>query len=301
MRIGVAATPEVAIPTMEWLLHSGHELCLVISQPDRAAGRGLELKASPVSQWAIGIGIPLLRPETPAELVGAVSEVDLVLTIGYGVLLPQEILDLPRYGFINLHFSLLPSYRGAAPVQRAIEHGESLTGVTVFKLDKGMDTGPIYSSATLEIAPEWRTSELMAALSTRGPQVVAEALTSIEELKAPTPQAGASSLAPKISKNEAKILWSADARTTLNRIRAFFPAPVAWCLFRGDSFKITSAQASEAKLKPGEIAVIDGDVVVGCSDATAICLLKVIPAGKKEMDAKDWARGARLSNGELLG
>ncbi len=301
MRIGVAATPEVAIPTMEWLLNSGHELSLVISQPDRAAGRGLELKASPVSLWAIGKGIPLLRPETPAELVGAVNNLDLVLTIGYGVLLPQEILDLPRYGFMNLHFSLLPAYRGAAPVQRAIEHGEIVTGVTVFKLDAGMDTGPIYSSATLEIAPQWRTSELMTALSTMGPQVVGEALTSIEESKAPTPQSGTSSLAPKLSRNEAKISWNEDARTIVNRIRAFFPAPVAWCLFRGDSFKITSAQASDAKLKPGEIAVIDGDVVVGCSDATAICLLKVIPAGKKEMDAKDWARGARLSNGELLG
>lgn len=301
MRIGVAATPEVAIPTMEWLLHYGHELSLVISQPDRAAGRGLELKASPVSLWAIGKGIPLLRPESPTELIETVSDLDLVLTIGYGVLLPQEILDLPRHGFINLHFSLLPAYRGAAPVQRAIEHGESITGVTVFQLDKGMDTGPIYSSATLEIAPEWRTSELMEVLSTMGPQVVKEALTAIEKLKPPTPQAGSSSLAPKISKNEAKILWSDSARTTLNRIRAFFPAPVAWSLFRGDSFKITSAELSHAAVNPGEIAVIDSDVVVGCGEGTAISLLTVVPAGKKEMDAKDWARGARLSRGELLG
>ena len=127
MRIGVAATPDVAIPTLNWLFESQHEIALVISQPDRPSGRGRELTPSPVTLWAQDRGIELLRPNSPSELIGAIESLDLVLTIGYGVLLPEAILSLPRYGFINLHFSLIPAYRGAAPAQRAIENGESVT------------------------------------------------------------------------------------------------------------------------------------------------------------------------------
>lgn len=301
MRIGVAATPDVAIPTLNWLLESEHQISLVISQPDRPAGRGRELTPSPVTLWAQAQGIELLRPESPSELIGAIQALDIVLTIGYGVLLPEAILSLPRYGFINLHFSLLPAYRGAAPAQRAIENGESVTGVTVFSLDKGMDTGPIYTTTDLAIDKDWRSLELLKALAELGPQVVNEALLAIESGVKPHPQNGLATLAPKITKEEARIDWLLSSLTLSRKIRAFYPAPCAWSTWEENSFKITRAHASTADLSVGEIAVIDGDVVVGCGEGTALTLESVVPAGKKEMTAIEWARGARLMQGAHFG
>ena len=137
MRLGVAATPDVALPTLDWLIKSEHEVTLVITQPDRPSGRGRLVSPSIIAEWAIAHGIDVIKPESAMELIGKIEDLDLVLTIGYGLILPELILDLPIYGFLNLHFSLLPAYRGAAPVQRALESGELHTGVTVFKLDKG--------------------------------------------------------------------------------------------------------------------------------------------------------------------
>ena len=301
MRIGVAATPSVALPVLDWLATSSYEIALVITQPDRRSGRGQEILASPVAQWAIANGVHLLRPETPHDLVGFLEDLDCVLTIGYGILLPEEILVLPRHGFLNLHFSLLPAYRGAAPVQRAIENGETITGVTVFALDKGMDTGPIYTSAQLAIDPTWRTGELMQALAQMGPSVVDAALTSIANGVAPQKQVGISSSAPKISKKEAEIDWSRSAEEIARKVRAFYPAPGAWSTWDGAGFKVTRAKISQGELSIGEIAIIDGDVVVGCGSKSALSLLSVVPAGKKEMKAGDWARGARLSPGAHFG
>ena len=301
MRIGVAATPDVAIPTLNWLLESEHQISLVISQPDRPAGRGRELTPSPVTLWAQAQGIELLRPESPSELIGAIQALDIVLTIGYGVLLPEAILSLPRFGFINLHFSLLPAYRGAAPAQRAIENGESVTGVTVFSLDKGMDTGPIYTTTELAIDKDWRSLELLKALAELGPQAVDKALLAIQSGVSPQPQQGVTSLAPKITKEEARIDWLLSSLTLSRKIRAFYPAPCAWSTWEENSFKITRAHAGTADLSVGEIAVIDGDVVVGCGEGTALTLESVVPAGKKEMTAIEWARGARLMQGAHFG
>ena len=301
MRIGVAATPDVALPTLNWLLESEHEIALVISQPDRPAGRGRGLKASPVTLWAQAAGIELLRPDSPSELIGAIETLDVVLTIGYGTLLPEAILSIPRYGFINLHFSILPAYRGAAPVQRAIENGESVTGVTVFLLDKGMDTGPIYTRIDLAIKEEWRSQELFRALAELGPAAVQDALIAIQAGVKPLPQDGLSSLAPKISKEDARLDWSLSSDILSRKIRAFFPAPCAWSVWEENSFKITRADKHTADLAVGEIAVIDGEVIVGCGQATALCLTSVIPAGKKEMSAIEWARGARLMQGAHFG
>ncbi len=301
MRIGVAATPSVALPVLDWLATSSHEIVRVITQPDRPSGRGQEISASPVAQWAFANRVQLLRPESPLDLVGFLEDLDCVITIGYGVLLPEEILALPRHGFLNLHFSLLPAYRGAAPVQRTIENGETITGVTVFALDKGMDTGPIYTSAQLAIDPSWRTGELMHALAQMGPSVVDAALAAIANGVPPQKQVGISSSAPKISKKEAEINWSQSADEILRKVRAFYPAPGAWSTWDGAGFKVTRAKISQGKLSIGEIAIIDGDVVVGCGSKSALSLLTVIPAGKKEMKAEDWARGARLSPGAHFG
>ena len=301
MRIGVAATPDVAIPTLDWLLQSEHEVVLVISRPDRPAGRGRELTSSAVSNWAIAHQIALLRPQSADELVGVIDDLDLVITIGYGVLIPLEILRLPKYGFINLHFSLLPAYRGAAPVQRALENRERITGVTVFALDKGMDTGPIYSSAQIEIDPTWRAGELLTVLAKMGPTVIGKALTAIAVGTSARAQTGSASKANKISKAEAQINWSQPSTTIEAKIKAFFPAPGAWTMWNGGVFKITRAQSIDVLLPPGRIQVLDSQVHVGCGDSASLQITSVVPAGKREMSALDWARGARLTQGACFG
>ena len=301
MRIGVAATPDVAIPTLDWLLQSEHSLELVITQPDKPAGRGRTLSQSIVGDWAVAHGISLFKPSSPDDLIGKIEDLDLILTIGYGVLLPERILSLPKHGFLNLHFSLLPAYRGAAPAQRALQNGEVKTGVSVFQLDKGMDTGPIYSQATIDIQPSWRSVELLNELAKVGVQSVSEALILVKQGQTPTIQSGNSSIAPKISKAEAKIDFTTSALQVVNAIRAFTYEPGAWTTWKGEPFKITSAQlASENIFPTGTLATIEGSVFVGTKDG-AVEILTVIPSGKKEMTASEWARGARLSGGELLG
>jgi methionyl-tRNA formyltransferase len=301
MRIGVAATPDVAIPTLNWLLQSEHEIALIITQPDRPSGRGRLLQESIVGQWAQSQGIALIKPEKPQELIGKIEELDLVLTIGYGVLLPESILSLPRHGFLNLHFSLLPAYRGAAPAQRALHNGELVTGVSVFQLDKGMDTGPIFTQESITIDSAWRSFELLQHLSDLGPEVVRRAFEMIQDGKTPSDQIGTPSLAPKITKSEAKIDFTQDADHISNAIRAFTYEPGAWTVWRDEPFKICSAAFTDVKnATPGEIFVIEKSVFVA-TGSKALEILRVIPAGKKEMDAIDWARGARLNGGEIFG
>jgi methionyl-tRNA formyltransferase len=301
VRIGVAATPDVAIPTLNWLLQSDHEIALIITQPDRPSGRGQILQQTAVAEWAHNHQIPVVKPESSQELVGKVEDLDLVLTIGYGVLLPESILSLPKNGFLNLHFSLLPAYRGAAPAQRALHNGEVTTGVTVFQLDKGMDTGPIFAQKSITINPSWRSFELLHELSNLGPDVVKRSFEMIESGKSSSEQAGNSTNAPKISKAEAKIDFTQDSTLIANAIRAFTYEPGAWTLWKGESFKICATGVSNTSSGvPGQILVIDKSVFVSTGSG-AIELLRVIPAGKKEMDAIDWARGARLTGGEIFG
>jgi len=282
-------------------LQSEHSLEFVITQPDKPAGRGRTLTQSIVGDWAVTHGISLFKPNSPDDLIGKIENLDLILTIGYGVLLPERILSLPKHGFLNLHFSLLPAYRGAAPAQRALQNGEVKTGVSVFQLDKGMDTGPIYSQATIDIQPSWRSVELLNELAKVGVQSVSEALQLVKQGQTPTIQSGNSSIAPKISKAEAKIDFTTSALQVVNAIRAFTYEPGAWTTWKGEPFKITSAQlASENNFPTGTLATIEGSVFVGTKDG-AVEILTVIPSGKKEMTASEWARGARLSGGELLG
>ena len=282
-------------------MQSEHSLEFVITQPDKPAGRGRTLTQSIVGDWAVTHGISLFKPNSPDDLIGKIENLDLILTIGYGVLLPERILSLPKHGFLNLHFSLLPAYRGAAPAQRALQNGEVKTGVSVFQLDKGMDTGPIYSQATIDIQPSWRSVELLNELAKVGVQSVSEALQLVKQGQTPTIQSGNSSIAPKISKAEAKIDFTTSALQVVNAIRAFTYEPGAWTTWKGEPFKITSAQlASENNFPTGTLATIEGSVFVGTKDG-AVEILTVIPSGKKEMTASEWARGARLSGGELLG
>jgi len=301
MRIGVAATPDVALPTLNWLLTSSHELCCVISQPDRPAGRGKQVSPSSVSEWALGHNVRLLRPESSAELIGVIDELDVVITIGYGVILPRTVLVLPRHGFINLHFSLLPAFRGAAPVQRAIENGEVETGVSVFLLDQGMDTGPIYRKEKIVIEKEWRTQEVLSALAILGPRVIDETLNDIALGVEPVAQNGAISYAKKISKTEALIDWHLDAEIIVRKIRAFYPAPGAWTNWRGESFKINQARVADLALTSGEISYSNNEIYVGCGGSRSVVLVSVVPSGKREMTAQEWYRGAKLSIGATFG
>ena len=302
MRIAVAATPEVALPTLHWLQTSEHDLVRVISQPDKPSGRGQELHASPVSQWAIAKSIDLVRPANVEEIDAAIADVDLLITIGYGRILPSATLSIPKFGCINLHFSLLPKYRGAAPVQRAIEAGETQSGVSVFALDPGMDTGPIYTSITTPIEPTMRSFELLDKLSHVGVDALKLALIEIEKGTTPTPQTGVSSLAAKITRDEAQLNWSSPADSLVNKIRAFYPQPQAWTVFRGQPLKISSARVSDVvpDLQPGELRVVGSECVIGTLDKV-IVLERVTPAGKKDMSALDWSRGARFEDAERCG
>lgn len=301
MRIGVAATPGVAIPTLDWLRDSEHELALVITRPDKPAGRGRSLKGSVVAQWALVHDVECIKPVASEELFESLAFVDLVVTIGYGVILPIEILSVPRFGFINLHFSLLPAWRGAAPVQRAILNGDEKFGITVFALDSGMDTGPIYTQREILIEPYESAGELLDRMATLGPEVIAETLTLIESGTTPRPQGSEGvTYASKISKEQARIAWSKSAKDVDRQIRAFTPEPGAWTSWRNSMLRIDRARPFPTghKVAPGTVLLQDGNVIVGCTDGDALILEQVTPAGKKVMSAKSWANGARIKDGE---
>jgi len=299
VQIAVAATPEVALPTLEALLKSEHDLVSVITQPDRPAGRGLSLKESPVAIWAKDRGISVRKPIDQEELKLAVAGVDLVITIGFGVIIKEEILNLPTHGFINLHFSLLPKWRGAAPVQRAIEAGDEVTGVTVFKLDKGMDTGPIYRQKEIAMPHKATTNSLLQNLAVVGAPVVLDAISAIEAKELPVIQSSVgASRAEKLSKDEARIDWQDASLNIERKIRAFYPAPGAWTTFRDEAIKIESATAGETKAGlPGEISLEGKDLYISTSEGS-LQILKVKPAGKASMDAISWINGARIEQHE---
>ena len=299
MQIAVAATPEVALPTLEALLKSEHDLVSVITQPDRPAGRGLSLKESPVAIWAKDRGISVSKPVDQAELKLAVTDIDLVITIGFGVIIKEEILDLPKHGFINLHFSLLPKWRGAAPVQRSIEAGDQITGVTVFKLDKGMDTGPIYRQKEIAMPHQATTESLLQDLAVVGAPVVLDAITAIKANEAPVIQSvDGASRADKLSKDEGRIDWQDASLNIERKIRAFYPAPGAWTTFREEVLKIESADVSDEKTgQPGEILLVGKELFVSTPEGS-LQILKVKPAGKASMDAISWINGARIEQHE---
>ncbi len=301
MRIAVAATPSVAIPTLEWLRESDHELALVITRPDKPSGRGRTLTDSVASRWASSHGVACIKPVASVDLIDSLVDIDLVVTIGYGVILPSEVLAVPRFGFINLHFSHLPKWRGAAPVQRAILNGDKVLGVSVFALDKGMDTGPIYVQEDLLPQPYENAGEILERMSLLGPEVIAKTLAMIESGSSPLEQNREDvTYAPKISKEEARISWDVDSLQVDRHIRAFTPEPGAWTTWRNTSLRIDRARpfTSDADLAPATLSIEGENIFVACANATSIVLEEVTPAGKKSMSAKSWANGARIAEGE---
>ncbi|CAN2196640.1 Fmt Methionyl-tRNA formyltransferase [Candidatus Nanopelagicaceae bacterium] len=301
MRIALAATPEVGIPTLEWLQSSEHELVAVITQPDRPAGRGRTLTATPVAVWAHAQSLPLHKTDSVTDLLSIARSVDLLITIGYGVMLPADVLSAPRFGCINLHFSLLPSWRGAAPVQRSIEAGDSFTGVTVFAMDEGMDTGPIYTQMRYALDQDITADELFVELSHLGVSAIEESLALIYQGKKPTPQKESGvSRAFKLSKAEGSIDWNNSAEEVSAKIRAFTSNPGAWTTINETVLKIDSVSISDEVLSPGEISLTPSSVHIGTA-TNALLIEGVTPAGKSHMKAADWARGARLSPGAICG
>jgi methionyl-tRNA formyltransferase len=297
----VAATPDVAIPTLNWLITSEHQLLSVITQPDRPAGRGRTLKESVISEWARENDVPCFKPASVTETATLIEGADVLLTIGYGVLLPEELLSIPMHGCLNLHFSLLPRWRGAAPVQRAIEAGDPVSGVTVFQLDPGMDTGPIYSVKRFALDSDITSDELFSELGALGVEAVEDSLNAIKAGIRPEPQkSDGATRAMKISKEECEIDWNLDAQLISQKIRAFTSSPGAWTRFRGEVVKIDSVNISEETLQPGLLKVVNKELLVGTS-SNAVSIGFLTPAGKSRMDAKSWLNGARLGDGELFG
>ena len=297
----MAATPDVAIPTLNWLITSEHQLLSVITQPDRPAGRGRTLKESVISEWARENDVPCFKPASVTETATLIEGADVLLTIGYGVLLPEELLSIPMHGCLNLHFSLLPRWRGAAPVQRAIEAGDSVSGVTVFQLDPGMDTGPIYSLKRFALDSDITSDELFSELGALGVEAVEDSLNAIKAGIRPEPQkSDGATRAMKISKEECEINWNLDAQLISQKIRAFTSSPGAWTRFRGEVVKIDSVNISEETLQPGLLKVVNKELLVGTS-SNAVSIGFLTPAGKSRMDAKSWLNGARLGDGELFG
>jgi methionyl-tRNA formyltransferase len=308
VRIVFGGTPDVAIPSLDALASSRHELVAVVTRPDAPSGRGKKLTASPVAQRAAELGIEVLKPQRPRdeEFVARLAELapDCCPVVAYGALLPQRVLDIPQHGWVNLHFSLLPAWRGAAPVQHAILAGNKTTGATTFRIVLELDAGPVFATVTEPIRPDDTAGDLLHRLSVSGARLLVTTLDGIEDgTLTPTPQPesdGQLSYASKISVDDARIDWKEPADVVDRLIRACFPAPGAWTTFEGERFKINSARISDAVLPPGVLDVTKRSVRVG-TGTQALALDEVQAQGKKPMAAADWARGVSFDTEPRLG
>jgi methionyl-tRNA formyltransferase len=309
VRLVFAGTPEVALAPLDAIHESKHELLAVVTRPDAPAGRNRQLQRSPVGQWADQRGVEVLTPQRPKEesFLDRLGELapDCVPVVAYGALVPPSALDIPRYGWVNLHFSLLPAWRGAAPVQHAVLHGDEFTGAAVFQLEAGLDTGPVFGSLVEAIRPHDTSGDLLGRLAAAGAALLVTVLDAIEAgtvRAVPQPTDGIS-LAPKISVADAEVRWTDPAFAVDRRIRACTPAPGAWTAWRGERLKVAPVRVvpgAGIALAPGEIAVEKDRVLVGTA-TDPVELGGVRPAGKKELRAVDWARGARPTADERLG
>ena len=290
----------MAIPTLEALENSSYELVGLISTPDAPAGRGRTLTPNDFVNWSNQTGRSVFKPNDFAELAETIVEVspDIVITIAYGKLIPESLLAEVRLGWLNLHFSLLPRWRGAAPVQWALINGDAETGVTVFKLEKGMDTGPIFTSAKLAISESSTTDSLLNELSVLGSVSVLKAIDLLLSGSSPEPQSAHGTFAPKITKSDAAIDWAQTSKEVDSLIRAMTSNPGAWTKINGTRIVVNKASRVNSQYNEGEIRQVGEAIHVGTSEG-AIALEIVTPEGKRTMSASDWFRGARLANGSI--
>ncbi|MBW3647634.1 MAG: methionyl-tRNA formyltransferase [Actinobacteria bacterium] len=299
MRLVFAGTPEPALPSFEALLASRHDVVAVLTRPDAPAGRGRALRPSPVRERAEAAGLEVLTPVHPRndtfqERLRQIAP-DCCPVVAYGALVPQPVLDIPAHGWVNLHFSLLPAWRGAAPVQHAVLAGDEVTGATTFRLEAGLDTGPVFGVTTEDVRSTDTSGDLLGRLAVAGAGLLVATIDALEDgsvQAVPQPTEGVS-LAPKITAEDARVDWTAPALRLDRLVRACTPSPGAWTTLRGKRVKLGPVTVTDQALAPGELR----DGLVGTA-TTAVRLGGVRPEGRSSMAADDWLRGLRLSPGE---
>jgi len=304
MRLVFAGTPQAAVPALDALLKSRHEVAAVVTRPDAPAGRGLHLGPSPVAQRAAEAGVEVLKPARPrdpdfTERLRQIAP-DVVPITAYGALIPQSVLDIPAQGWVNLHFSLLPAWRGAAPVQHAILHGDDITGATTFRLVKELDAGPVFGVVTEPIRPRDTAGDLLGRLAVSGADLLVATLDGMEsgQLEARPQPAEGVSLAPKITAGDARVRWDQPAIAVDRQVRACTPGPGAWTMLGEARLKLWPVDPAPqdapaaGPLAPGEVRILRSAVLVG-TGTTPVGLGDVQPPGKRRMGAADWARGLR--------
>jgi methionyl-tRNA formyltransferase len=308
VRLVFAGTPEPAVPSLSALLESSHhEVVAVVTRPDAPSGRGRTLRRSPVGALADEAGVPVLTPEHPRDpaFLAALRDLrpDCCPVVAYGALVPRAALDVPAHGWVNLHFSLLPAWRGAAPVQAALRHGDDITGATTFLLEEGLDTGPVFGVVTEAVRADDTAGALLQRLAASGSALLTATLDGIADgslTPRPQPSDGVSH-APKVTVGDARVDWAAPPTPIDRLVRSVTPDPGAWTTFRDERLGIGPVRpsADAPELKPGELHAEKRRVLVGTGGAP-LELGEVRPVGKRAMPAPDWARGVRIEPGELL-
>jgi methionyl-tRNA formyltransferase len=308
LRLLFAGTPEPAVPSLRALLGSRHEVVAVLTRPDAPAGRGRRMVRSPVAAVADEAGIPVLTPRRPAEpsfldTLRALAP-DCCPVVAYGALIPRAALAVPAFGWVNLHFSLLPAWRGAAPVQAAVRHGDEITGATTFRLEEGLDTGPVYGVVTEPVAPTDTAGDLLERLAHSGAALLVATLDAVADGVAQPQEQPAEGVshAPKVTAVDARVDWAAPAAAVDRLVRSVTPDPGAWTTFRGERLGLGPVRplTGGPELKPGELHVEKRRVLAGTA-AAPVELGEVRPVGRRPMPAADWARGVRIAAGEELG
>jgi methionyl-tRNA formyltransferase len=308
MKIVFMGTPEAATASLARLLDDGHELVAVYTQPDRPAGRGKKIGHSPVKQFALERGLPIFQPTKVRTEEAAATfrshQADVAIVVAYGRILPESFLTAFKGGAINVHFSLLPKYRGAAPVNWAIVNGEMETGVTIMKMDAGLDTGDILLQRSTSIVPAETAVDLMRRLSVLGAELISEALLNFDRLIPRSQDDEEASYAPMMTKEDGRIDWSMPAVDIANRVRGFQPFPTCYTFLNGKRLTIwkaeTEADGSSADL-PGKVVVANGNhLTIGCGGGSRLLVKEIQPEGKQRMTARDFLNGSKVSVGDVL-
>lgn len=301
MKIIFAGTPEFAVPALAALIADGHEIVLVLTQPDRPAGRGMKLKASPVKELALQHHLQVFQPETlkTPEVQARIAEVhaDVMIVAAYGLIIPQVVLDLPKKGCLNIHASLLPRWRGAAPIQRALLEGDKETGVTIMQVVLALDAGDMLKKAAIPITENDTAQSLHDQLAATGGQLMVEALAELDSLTPEPQDATQVTYAEKLQKAEAPIHWEQDAAAISRQVRAFNPFPVATANMHGETWKIWFAQAAQGRGTPGEIIGLDSGILVACG-ASALNITELQKPGGKRLGWKEFLAGTSLKAGD---
>ncbi|MFM9912617.1 MAG: methionyl-tRNA formyltransferase [Methylophilaceae bacterium] len=301
MKIIFAGTPDFAVPALAALIKAKHEIVLVLTQPDRPAGRGMKLKASPVKELALSHHLSVFQPETlkTAEVQTRIAAVhaDVMVVAAYGLIIPQIVLDMPKRGCYNIHASLLPRWRGAAPIQRALLAGDSETGVTIMQVVLALDAGAMLKKGVIPIAAQDTAQTLHDALAEQGGRLMVEALAELDDLN-PEPQDEALvTYAEKLQKSEAPIDWTCSATALSKQIRAFNPFPVATAMMQGEVWKIYFAGVGGWHGNPGEIVGLESGIVVACGEG-ALCITELQKPGGKRLGWKEFLAGTPLKIGD---